>query len=146
MPDIRIHRDHHLGLAKARKIAWKWAEHAEQKFDMLQAIESDIKSGLTQTKAIEQADKATANTEGDDDYKPFDDGDENEGTDQESLDRAAKQDEQKRLAANEEIKRIRIYKAIRQRFLSCLCGSEPVGGNCTLSVIFLSCLCGSEHG
>ncbi len=34
MPDIRIHRDHHLGLAKARKIAWKWAEHAEQKFDM----------------------------------------------------------------------------------------------------------------
>ncbi len=34
MPAIRIHRDHHLGLAKARKIAWKWAEQVEQKFDM----------------------------------------------------------------------------------------------------------------
>ena len=34
MPDIRIHRDHQLGLAKARKIAWAWAEQVEQKFDM----------------------------------------------------------------------------------------------------------------
>lgn len=34
MADIRIHRDHSLGLAKARKIAWKWAEEVEQKFDM----------------------------------------------------------------------------------------------------------------
>lgn len=34
MPDIRIHRDHSLGLAKARKIAWAWAEEVEQKFDM----------------------------------------------------------------------------------------------------------------
>lgn len=34
MPDIRIHRDHSLGLAKARKVAWQWAETAEQKFDM----------------------------------------------------------------------------------------------------------------
>ena len=34
MPDIRIHRDHSLGLAKARKVAWDWAEHAETKFDM----------------------------------------------------------------------------------------------------------------
>lgn len=34
MPDIRIHRDHSLGLAKARKVAWQWAEVAEQKFDM----------------------------------------------------------------------------------------------------------------
>ena len=34
MPDIRIHRDHSLGLAKARKLAWEWAEHVEQKFDM----------------------------------------------------------------------------------------------------------------
>jgi putative polyhydroxyalkanoate system protein len=32
--DIQIHRDHSLGLAKARKIAWKWAEQAEAKFDM----------------------------------------------------------------------------------------------------------------
>lgn len=34
MPDIRIRRDHQLGLAKARKIAWQWAEQVEQKFDM----------------------------------------------------------------------------------------------------------------
>jgi putative polyhydroxyalkanoate system protein len=34
VPDIRIHRDHQLGLAQARKVAWKWAEQAEQKFDM----------------------------------------------------------------------------------------------------------------
>ena len=32
MPDIRIHREHKLGLAKARKLAWQWAEGAEQKF------------------------------------------------------------------------------------------------------------------
>jgi putative polyhydroxyalkanoate system protein len=34
MPDIRIHRDHSLGLPKARQVAWQWAEMAEQKFDM----------------------------------------------------------------------------------------------------------------
>ncbi len=34
MPDLRIHREHELGLEKARKIAWKWAEEAEKKFDM----------------------------------------------------------------------------------------------------------------
>jgi putative polyhydroxyalkanoate system protein len=34
MADIHIHRDHTLGLAKARKIAWKWAEEVEEKFDM----------------------------------------------------------------------------------------------------------------
>jgi putative polyhydroxyalkanoate system protein len=34
MPDIRIHRQHALGLAKARKVAWAWAEDVEQKFDM----------------------------------------------------------------------------------------------------------------
>jgi len=32
--DIRIHREHKLGLPKARKVAWKWAEDVEQKFDM----------------------------------------------------------------------------------------------------------------
>ncbi len=32
--DIRIHRDHDLGLAKAREIAWRWAEEVEQKFGM----------------------------------------------------------------------------------------------------------------
>jgi putative polyhydroxyalkanoate system protein len=34
MPDIRIRRDHELGLPKARKIAWQWAEKVEEKFDM----------------------------------------------------------------------------------------------------------------
>lgn len=34
MPDIRIHRQHALGLAKARKVAWAWAEQVEQEFDM----------------------------------------------------------------------------------------------------------------
>ena len=34
MPDIRIHREHRLGLPKARKIAWKWAEEVEQQFGM----------------------------------------------------------------------------------------------------------------
>ena len=34
MPEIHIHRDHQLGLAKARKVALKWAEDAEQKFEM----------------------------------------------------------------------------------------------------------------
>jgi putative polyhydroxyalkanoate system protein len=32
--EIRIHREHKLGLPKARKVAWKWAEEVEQKFDM----------------------------------------------------------------------------------------------------------------
>jgi len=32
--DIRIHREHSLGLAKARKIAWTWAEQVEKEFDM----------------------------------------------------------------------------------------------------------------
>jgi putative polyhydroxyalkanoate system protein len=34
MPDIKIHREHTLGLPKARKIAWQWAEEVEKKFDM----------------------------------------------------------------------------------------------------------------
>jgi putative polyhydroxyalkanoate system protein len=32
--DIRIHREHKLGLAKARKIATQWADDVEKKFDM----------------------------------------------------------------------------------------------------------------
>jgi putative polyhydroxyalkanoate system protein len=34
VPDIHIRREHQLGLAKARKVAWAWAEQAESKFDM----------------------------------------------------------------------------------------------------------------
>ncbi len=34
MADIHIHRAHRLGLAKARKTAWQWAESAQEKFGM----------------------------------------------------------------------------------------------------------------
>ena len=34
MADIRIHREHSLGLAKARRIATAWTEQVEEKFDM----------------------------------------------------------------------------------------------------------------
>ena len=34
MAEIRIHREHALGLKKAREIAWQWAEQVEEKFDM----------------------------------------------------------------------------------------------------------------
>lgn len=34
MPDIHIRRAHTLGLARARKTAWSWAEDAEKRFGM----------------------------------------------------------------------------------------------------------------
>ena len=34
MADIHIERQHGMGLAQARKTAFKWAEQAEEKFDM----------------------------------------------------------------------------------------------------------------
>jgi putative polyhydroxyalkanoate system protein len=34
MADIQIQREHTLGLPEARKIAFKWAEQVEEKFDM----------------------------------------------------------------------------------------------------------------
>ena len=34
MADIRIQRAHGLGLPKARKIAWQWAEDVEKRFAM----------------------------------------------------------------------------------------------------------------
>lgn len=34
MADIRIHREHTLGLARAREIAWNWAEQVEERFGM----------------------------------------------------------------------------------------------------------------
>jgi putative polyhydroxyalkanoate system protein len=34
MPDIKLRRSHKLGLPKARKLAWKWAEKVEEKFGM----------------------------------------------------------------------------------------------------------------
>jgi putative polyhydroxyalkanoate system protein len=34
MPDIRIHREHQLGLDKAREIAQAWAKDVDREFDM----------------------------------------------------------------------------------------------------------------
>jgi putative polyhydroxyalkanoate system protein len=34
MPDIKISRQHTLGLAQARKVAYKWAQDCEKKLDM----------------------------------------------------------------------------------------------------------------
>jgi putative polyhydroxyalkanoate system protein len=34
MADIHIHREHQLGLAKARKVALQWAEDVEKNFSM----------------------------------------------------------------------------------------------------------------
>ena len=34
MADLQLHRDHTLGLARARKVALKWAEDVEEQLDM----------------------------------------------------------------------------------------------------------------
>lgn len=34
MSVIKIHREHDLGLAEARQVAWAWAEQAEKRFGM----------------------------------------------------------------------------------------------------------------
>ncbi|TDM08563.1 MAG: polyhydroxyalkanoic acid synthase [Ideonella sp. MAG2] len=34
MSDINVRKEHGLGLATARKVAMKWAEHAEKKLDV----------------------------------------------------------------------------------------------------------------
>lgn len=39
MPDIAIHREHQLGLKKAREIAWQWAEKVEAEFNMECTVE-----------------------------------------------------------------------------------------------------------
>ena len=44
MADIRIVREHDLGLAQARKLAWRWAEVAEKKLEM----ECTYEEGKTQ--------------------------------------------------------------------------------------------------
>ena len=52
MPDIKIHRKHKLGLLKARKIAWQWAEQVEQKFDMeCTVVEGDDEDTVEFTRA-----------------------------------------------------------------------------------------------
>jgi putative polyhydroxyalkanoate system protein len=50
--DIRIHRDHQLGLPKARKVAWQWAEDVEKNFDMeCTVIEGDFSDTIEFTRA-----------------------------------------------------------------------------------------------
>ena len=52
MPDIRIHREHALGLEKARKIAWAWAEHVEREFDMTcTVVEGDFSDTVEFTRS-----------------------------------------------------------------------------------------------
>lgn len=46
MPDIHIRRDHSLGLPEARKLAFRWAELAEEKFDMACSYEEGMTSDL----------------------------------------------------------------------------------------------------
>ena len=46
MADLNLHRDHTLGLARARKVALRWAEHVEEKLDMectiIEGDDSDV--------------------------------------------------------------------------------------------------------
>ena len=60
MADIHITREHGMSLAEARKVAFTWAEQAEEKFDMACTYEegqtSDVcgftRSGVTGTLAV----------------------------------------------------------------------------------------------
>ena len=52
MADIHIHREHSLGLERAREIAWDWAEQVEQKFDMECAVmEGETSDTVTFTRS-----------------------------------------------------------------------------------------------
>ena len=52
MADLQLHRDHTLGLARARKVALKWAEDVEKKLDMeCTLIEGDDTDVLEFTRA-----------------------------------------------------------------------------------------------
>lgn len=52
MADIRIHRQHQLGLPKARKVAWQWAEDVEKNFDMeCTVIEGDFSDTIEFTRS-----------------------------------------------------------------------------------------------
>jgi putative polyhydroxyalkanoate system protein len=46
VPDIHIVRDHALGLREARKLAWRWAELAEEKLGMACSYEEGKSSDL----------------------------------------------------------------------------------------------------
>ena len=63
MANLHIHRDHTLGLAKARKVAWAWAEQAESEFGMACTyeegdVEDEVcfkRSGVTGTLRVNKA-------------------------------------------------------------------------------------------
>ena len=48
MADIHIEREHALGLPAARKLAWKWAEQAEEEFDMSCTYEEGAREDAVQ--------------------------------------------------------------------------------------------------
>jgi putative polyhydroxyalkanoate system protein len=48
MAEIRIHRDHNLGLAQARQVAAAWAEEVRAKFDMqCTVVEGDTRDTVS---------------------------------------------------------------------------------------------------
>ena len=52
MADISIERKHGMGLAQARSVAFKWAEQAEEKFDMACTYEEgDISDEVSFTRS-----------------------------------------------------------------------------------------------
>ncbi len=52
MAEIRIHREHKLGLSKARKVAGQWAEDVEKNFDMqCSVIEGDFSDTIEFTRS-----------------------------------------------------------------------------------------------
>ena len=48
MPDIHIRREHALGLPRARKVALRWAQHAEKEFD----VECTVVEGETSDQVL----------------------------------------------------------------------------------------------
>jgi putative polyhydroxyalkanoate system protein len=50
MSDLKISREHALGLAQARKVAFQWAEHAEQELGMECTYEEGKTQDLVQFK------------------------------------------------------------------------------------------------
>lgn len=52
MSQIHIRREHRLGLAKARQVALKWAEHVEEKFEMdCTVLEGETSDTVTFTRS-----------------------------------------------------------------------------------------------
>lgn len=52
MADIRIHREHQLGLAKARKVAAQWSADVEKGFDMrCRRVEGDTSDTIEFTRS-----------------------------------------------------------------------------------------------